>query len=235
MPGGGQPSGGGSSGGAGSTGDAGTTSGSSGGAGSAGGGAGSAGGTGGGAGSTDGAGGADGGAGTSASGSGGEGTGTAQTEAPARTPEEQRAAVDQRLDASLEKFDEELRREQQQTAQQRDARAGSQGTGSGSVVEDVARSDSEGLMARNRAGDLRSEGAGSDPGEGGEGGSGDSRSSRAMTGGGGGVSAREIPSGEDDDIIARRLRKAAETETDPELKDKLWKEYIDYKQNTQGR
>ena len=36
--------------------------------------------------------------------------------------------------------------------------------------------------------------------------------------------------GADDDIIARRLRRAAEQETDPELKEKLWKEYTEYKQ-----
>jgi hypothetical protein len=34
---------------------------------------------------------------------------------------------------------------------------------------------------------------------------------------------------EDDDIVARQLREAAEKETDPELKEKLWKEYEDYK------
>jgi len=34
---------------------------------------------------------------------------------------------------------------------------------------------------------------------------------------------------EDDDIVARQLREAAENETDPELKEKLWKEYEDYK------
>ena len=33
----------------------------------------------------------------------------------------------------------------------------------------------------------------------------------------------------------RRIRKAAERETDPELKDKLWKEYVEYKKNTQVR
>ena len=38
---------------------------------------------------------------------------------------------------------------------------------------------------------------------------------------------------EDDDIVARQLREAAENETDPELKEKLWKEYEDYKKNTQ--
>jgi hypothetical protein len=39
------------------------------------------------------------------------------------------------------------------------------------------------------------------------------------------------PSGsdQDDDIVARQLREAAEKETDPELKKKLWKEYEDYK------
>lgn len=35
--------------------------------------------------------------------------------------------------------------------------------------------------------------------------------------------------GHDDDIVARQLREAAEKETDPELKEKLWKEYEDYK------
>ena len=39
-------------------------------------------------------------------------------------------------------------------------------------------------------------------------------------------------SGEDDDIVARQLREAAEKETDPELKEKLWKEYEEYKENT---
>jgi len=35
----------------------------------------------------------------------------------------------------------------------------------------------------------------------------------------------------DDDIVARQLREAAEEETDPELRKKLWKEYEHYKQN----
>jgi hypothetical protein len=38
---------------------------------------------------------------------------------------------------------------------------------------------------------------------------------------------------EDDDIVARQLREAAENETDPELKEKLWQEYEEYKKNTQ--
>jgi hypothetical protein len=48
---------------------------------------------------------------------------------------------------------------------------------------------------------------------------------------------KEPPSGDenissqDDDIVARQLREAAENETDPELKAKLWKEYRDYKRS----
>jgi hypothetical protein len=36
---------------------------------------------------------------------------------------------------------------------------------------------------------------------------------------------------EDDDIVARQLREAAENETDPELKEKLWQEYEAYKKS----
>ena len=39
----------------------------------------------------------------------------------------------------------------------------------------------------------------------------------------------ERGSEQDDDIVARQLREAAEKETDPELKEKLWKEYEAYK------
>jgi hypothetical protein len=42
-----------------------------------------------------------------------------------------------------------------------------------------------------------------------------------------------IPDGSDDDIVARQLREAAMKETDPELREKLWEEYKQYKQSTQ--
>jgi hypothetical protein len=44
-----------------------------------------------------------------------------------------------------------------------------------------------------------------------------------------GQGGRPSGSDQDDDIVARQLREAAEKETDPELKKKLWKEYEDYK------
>ena len=45
----------------------------------------------------------------------------------------------------------------------------------------------------------------------------------------GGVSQGKLPPPEDDDIVARQLREAAEKEQDPELKEKLWEEYWKYK------
>jgi hypothetical protein len=39
----------------------------------------------------------------------------------------------------------------------------------------------------------------------------------------------DIPDGSDDDVIARQIREAAEKETDPELKKKLWDEYRRYR------
>jgi hypothetical protein len=47
--------------------------------------------------------------------------------------------------------------------------------------------------------------------------------------GGSGAPPSSYTPGADDDIVARQLREAAEKETDPELKAKLWKEYEDYK------
>ena len=141
--------------------------------------------------------------------------------------------MDGKLDASLGSFDEQLRKEQQRTAQERDARAA--GRPEGAAVDEAQRAGKE-SGGRDRSGDLKSDsgqnGAAKSDGKakGGE-----QTAGSAMPSGGGGASASNaIPSGVDDDIIARRLRKAAEAETDPELKEKLWKEYKDYKENTRG-
>jgi len=48
---------------------------------------------------------------------------------------------------------------------------------------------------------------------------------------GNGALAQEIPPGNDDDVVARRLRHAAEDERDPTLKKKLWSEYLQYHAN----
>jgi hypothetical protein len=45
------------------------------------------------------------------------------------------------------------------------------------------------------------------------------------------LTGRPDSSAQDDDIVARQLREAAEKETDPVLKEKLWKEYEEYKKS----
>lgn len=58
------------------------------------------------------------------------------------------------------------------------------------------------------------------------------RASKSSKGQGGEASAgqsQQTTVSQDDDIVARQLREAAENETDPVLKEKLWKEYNDYK------
>ena len=45
----------------------------------------------------------------------------------------------------------------------------------------------------------------------------------------------DIPSGDDDDIVARQLREAAMNEADPELRAKLWDEYRKYKKGVQAK
>lgn len=42
----------------------------------------------------------------------------------------------------------------------------------------------------------------------------------------------DIPSGDDDDVVARQIREAAMHEDDPELREKLWEEYRKYKEQT---
>jgi hypothetical protein len=62
------------------------------------------------------------------------------------------------------------------------------------------------------------------------------KSSLSASGAGGnGAVAQKISVGSDNDIVARRLRKAAEQETDPVLRAKLWKEYTDFRQGMSAR
>src|SRR6267154_6896902 len=161
---------------------------------------------------------------------------------PGQTSEERQAAIDKRLNDSLGSFDAELRTEQQRVAQERDARraaaAGSAaaegpatdkgGESPGTAATEAPPEDTDRsapgrhpgrAKPRDPSGDLKSEKAGKKPDD----------------NAGNGASAREIPDGSDDDVVARRLRQAAQQETDPELKEKLWQEYVDYKKNAQGK
>jgi len=166
--------------------------------------------------------------GTASNGAGASGTADSGR---AQTPDERRGAIDKRLDDSLGTFDQQIRKEQERNAQERDARnAANAGTAQQETDSqqdgDIASGGSASTEGpdkgerQSRPGDLKSdkdrkksEGSGSN----------------GPQGASGGDARTEIPDGSDDDVVARRLRKAAEAETDPELKEKLWKEYIEYK------
>ena len=175
----------------------------------------------------------------STAGTHGGGSPSAQT-GRAQTPEERRAAIDRKLDDSLGTLDREIKKEQEKTAQERDARNAANAGNPGSADNDESTkkdgdltsgtadpegpsgSDKQGKEGKKaKPGDLKSDKQSKTEGNAGG----------AGTNGSGGGSA-SIPDGSDDDIVARRLRKAAEQETDPELKDKLWKEYVEYKKNS---
>ncbi len=66
------------------------------------------------------------------------------------------------------------------------------------------------------------------PGKGGT----QTRPGGGTAGGNGGQAPTARPGAEDDDIVARQLREAAEQEKDPVLKEKLWKEYDAYKKGS---
>ena len=182
-------------------------------------------------------------------GSRGQGAAGSALPGAAQTPEERRTAIERKLDDSLGTFDAQLRKEQERVAKERDARQAAAVTttaGDDPATADPATADPQGQS--DKSGSAATEGPDQEArgNAGGRRASSDRRNARAgdlksekSTGtgtapndnAGNGATARQIPDGSDDDVVARRLRKAAEQETDPELKDKLWKEYIDYKNN----
>lgn len=166
---------------------------------------------------------------------------------------EQLAVLDAELLGGLGDFDELLLREQERVRAQApmgDAAGGGEGSGSGSGNGSGGSGEAgEGEGADGEGGGR--DGAGEASGERGsaEGASGQTQTTTGRGDAGGGMSGRrsgqgssgsgrrggvprDIPDGDDDDVVARQLREAAEKETSPELKEKLWEEYRRYKQGT---
>lgn len=164
-----------------------------------------------------------------------------------QTPQEQIAALDRMLNAGLGEYDEKLLREQERikaaTPNDNSDAGGDGGAGDGSEGDGSEGDGSEGDGSEGEGAEGGSEGEGQETGgsPGGNPGdqSGDQRSGGpedSSSGSGEGGSDRDqpsdIPDGSDDDVVARQLREAAEKETDPELKAKLWEEYRRYKRGT---
>jgi hypothetical protein len=164
------------------------------------------------------------------------------------TGEDRRAQIDRRFEETFAVFDERLRKEQQVISEDRAARGGGSGSGAGDAEGEADAGEAGASGAGPGGGDEgEAEPGAGEASEGGvAGGRGESAGNRTgQQGGGGGVGGggplggsgpnavpADIPDGRDDDIIARQLREAAMKETDPELRERLWEEYRQYKKST---
>jgi hypothetical protein len=127
-----------------------------------------------------------------------------------QTEEEHRQGLDRNLNRSLAKFDERLRGEQAEL-DEKTARAAAQRAAEGGGG-DIAIRRQEGLeRAFAPPPPEMADGGGDQPDL---------------------AYGKPIPDEGDDDVVARQLREAAQSEQDPELRKKLWEEYREYKENS---
>lgn len=147
-----------------------------------------------------------------------------------RTSAEKTADLDAELFNGMGEFDEMLLREQERikaATPQVTGGGGGGGQGSGGAGGASGADGSEGSESSGGDGDEEEvEGSGGSPTYGAGAGPGSSRRQ------GNNGAPPGTPNGNDDDVVARQLREAAEKETDPVLKKKLWEEYRKYKEGT---
>jgi hypothetical protein len=164
----------------------------------------------------------------------------------ARTEGEEIAALDAKLGDSLSAFDA-LLLDEARKAQLRDRYGASAdkapGAGGGAVGggrgQRSAKGEPDAKGTRSADGESTGtpdSGNGAPQGPVSEPGSPGGRVGGDRPGAPGGTAATppDVGDGNDDDIVARQIRKAAETEPDPELRKKLWEEYRKYKQGAKG-
>lgn len=154
----------------------------------------------------------------------------------AATQAEEIAALETRLGVSLADFDQ-LLLEEARRARTRGAIGGS-GSPGGSGGGAAAERASKGGPAGSKAPDATRSGSGRGAAQrsAGEPGSQGGRIEGGDPGSAGATAARppDVGDGSDDDVVARQIRKLAESEPDPALREKLWDEYRRYKQGTKG-
>ena len=153
-------------------------------------------------------------------------------QAAEQTADEQVAALDAELFAGLGDFDEMLLREQDRVraaAPMTDAAGGGGGAGDTGTAEGTEGAEGAEGTTGTAGGDEES---GAESGGGANSSNGGGAGRGAPHQGGRPGTPPDIPDGSDDDVVAKQLREAAEKETDPELKKKLWEEYRKYKKGT---
>ena len=150
--------------------------------------------------------------------------GAGQQEGAAQTDDEKLSDIENKMDESLTEFDEmllEKNREISIKKQRMSQDAGEDSTAIGSEDDDMGGQEREGGQDEKRisGGEEKSQ-----QNENAKSPSGPEKGRGTATG-----QPKGIPDGSDDDVVARQLREAAEKETDPQLKKKLWEEYRRYK------
>ena len=154
-------------------------------------------------------------------------------QASERTGREQTSALDAELEKELGDFDEKLLREQERVKAARPrASGGVAGSGGGAAGAGEEQGGAEATAGQGQQGkEGREQGDGTSK-EGGGGQTAPGTGARSAGRGTGNAPPPDVPDGSDDDVVARQLREAAENETDPELRKKLWDEYRKYKRGT---
>jgi hypothetical protein len=142
-----------------------------------------------------------------------------------QTDAERVGALDRELSDSLEGFEVAMAGEQVQVAG-RNAEQRDSGSGGGADLPSGGGSGDTGAAADSGGGG-QSPRQQSGPATG----QSEQGARTAGPGGVGGSAPPDVGDGSDDDIVARQLREAAQNETDPELREKLWDEYRAYKNN----
>ena len=162
------------------------------------------------------------------------GTTTSDTQAPARTGDEEVAVLDQQLEEALGHYDEQIHEEFEKAQAERRAHgqvtagagqeAGSERTSSRTMdpAAQVEKTSGANAQVSTRSSSAEAGDVGDD--------SKDSAGDSKNRGTHSAPPPADIPSGDDDDVVARQLREAAQKERDPVLRDKLWDEYRKYKQ-----
>ena len=144
-----------------------------------------------------------------------------------RTSAEKTSDLDAELFNGLGEFDEMLLREQERIKAASPHAAGGGGGGGQGINGTGGESGSAGSAGAGGDGDEQQAGGSSDSATYGAGAGPGSPQRQGNNGAPPGT-----PDGNDDDVVARQLREAAEKETDPVLKKKLWEEYRKYKEGT---
>lgn len=151
------------------------------------------------------------------------------------TAVESTARMIEQFNGSLGEFDERLLREQDRIKQRKprtEASSSASGGGASAGQGGVAGENDgdEGKPTNSGSEKTASESGTAGSVEEGKPGSSSKKGSQGKSLPGSKSSAPDdIPDGSNDDVVARQLREAAEKETDPELKKRLWDEYRRYK------